>query len=86
MTAKSVDLSWFPGPDGGYNQTFSVSYRIGKMKHIDLYKEGIKDRKRTITITILMLQHDTQYEFRVFAHNKIGQSEPAVIAMKTRGK
>ena len=85
VTAKSVVLGWFPGPDGGYDQTFSVKYRMGKGTFV-LYKDGIKDTKNErITVKMSMLQPDAEYEGLVTAHNVIGDSQTTAISFTTRG-
>ena len=84
MTAKSVVLSWFPGPDGGHNQTFTVRYRKRGDEIYTLHKDGIRDSKdANITEKVTMLLPETQYEFHVTAHNLGGESEAAFIRMKT---
>ena len=86
VTAKSVALNWVPGPDGGHDQTFSVKYRQKREKEIKLYQDGIKDSKNDhITTKVSMLQSDTEYVFQVRAHTVTGDSEPAVITIKTSG-
>ena len=79
-------LSWFPGPDGGHDQTFTVRNRKRGDEIYILYKDGIRDTKHAnITEKVTMLLPETQYEFHVTAHNVVGQSEAAFIRVKTRG-
>ena len=87
VTAKSVVLSWVPGLDGGYNhnESFSVKYRLKTEMEIKLYQDGIKDSKNDhITTKVSMIQADAEYVFQVTAHTLNGDSEPAVIVIKTR--
>ena len=84
LTARSVELQWTPGPDGGHQQTFTVEYRLdgGNYK---LHRDVIRDQEDAIIERITVLNVETKYEFQVTAHNTLGASPPATVTVITRG-
>ena len=85
VTATSVTLHWFPGPDGGHQQTFSIRFRQD-LGQYSLYEGEITDSLNgSITSKVSGLSPSTLYEFLVTAHNTLGASQSALVTATTRG-
>lgn len=87
-TPNSVRLSWNPGFDGGYNQTFALT--------VYQQRTGREVKKKTLEVnemnwwlnetTISNLVPETSYLVRIQAKNKAGLSESyEELFVKTRG-
>lgn len=71
FTHDSVTLTWIPGFDGGYDQSFKVRYvRVGSSnaRYVDVFP------KNTTIFTVTQLALGTEYAFSVAAVNVIGES------------
>ena len=81
MTAVSCELTWTPGEDGGYDQSFSISYK----------KKGDSDYNNTDKLTkdsmkIEGLHKESEYSMKVVAHNEYGSTESEEVVCTTRSK
>lgn len=88
-TPNSVRLSWVPGFDGGYNQTFAITVLLQRTGREVKFKvlEANEHNWWLNETTINNLKPETSYLIRIQAKNKAGLSEVAEeIFVKTRGK
>ena len=87
VTAVSVNLTWISGFNGGFKQNFTVQYR--KMGDAAYVSDGdiVHDPgyQRLAYKFISNLTEQTQYEFRVTAHNELGSSNPYDKLFTTKG-
>ncbi|KAK3588258.1 hypothetical protein CHS0354_035633, partial [Potamilus streckersoni] len=87
ITDKSYDsitLEWIPGFWGGYTQTFTIEYRLyphGTWMYRDSIKEDTNTEKQSFTVN--GLHQKTTYEFRMYARNKVGQSNTTHVINTT---
>ena len=79
VTYKSVNLTWQPGFDGGFKQ----SYRIRMMKTgsehyftVDVRPDGATE------FEVVDLQPSTEYNFAIMAHNEKGESSYTDMSVK----
>ncbi|KAL9964644.1 hypothetical protein ACROYT_G028318 [Oculina patagonica] len=77
----SVNVSWTPGYSGGYDQVFTVHYRV-KGSGADLLEETVGHPDNNIC-TITGLYPRTEYEFTVQASNQAGKSQASVLTQVT---
>jgi hypothetical protein len=83
-TDHSVTLSWIPGFDGGYNQTFVVT--LLDQKTMRMIRTRTLDPSQTNGTTLEGLSQHTSYLIRVQAKNKAGLSGLGdEVFVKTRG-
>ena len=82
--ADSVTISWVPGFDGGYNQTFVVTMFDQKtMRLLRTRDLGPSERNQT---TVEGLSQHTSYLIRLQGKNKVGMSKSGgEVFFKTRG-
>ena len=81
----SVNVSWTPGYSGGYDQEFTIHYRV-KESNRDFVEQFVGHPDNNMH-TIPGLYPETEYEFTVQASNKRGQSQAsAPQQVKTPGK
>ncbi|CAH3167452.1 unnamed protein product [Pocillopora meandrina] len=71
----SVNVSWTPGYSGGYDQEFTIHYRV-KQSNRDFVEQFVGHPDNNMH-TIPGLYPETVYEFTVQASNKLGQSQPS---------
>ena len=83
VTYNSVNLTWTPGFDGGFNQTFKIRYqREGAISHqyVDVAPQGVT------TFEVQDLKVDTKYSISIMAFNSIGVSiytDPILVTTKS---
>lgn len=71
---NSVKIRWKPSEDDGGSPI--TSYTIEKRSISSTYWSKVEKVKNTITeCSATNLQENTEYHFRVYAENKIGESE-----------
>lgn len=71
-TDTEVTLTWDPGFDGGFNQSYTIMYfEVGRERH--LYAD-VYPTTGTTTFTVGSLRRGTLYGFRIKAYNKLGSS------------
>ena len=84
VTYNSVNLTWTPGFDGGFNQTFKIRYRregSESYHYVDVAPLGVS------TFEVQDLKVDTKYSFSILAFNSIGMSVYTTpIIVSTPGK
>ncbi|ODM93893.1 Nephrin [Orchesella cincta] len=71
FTHDSVTLTWIPGFDGGYEQSYKIRYiRVGSdnARYVEVFP------KNMTIFTVTQLALGTEYAFAVAAHNVIGES------------
>jgi len=72
FTHDSVTLTWIPGFDGGYEQSYKIRYiRLGSdnARYVEVFP------KNMTIFTVTQLTRGTKYAFAVAANNKIGESD-----------
>ena len=69
----SVIVSWTPGYSGGYDQEFTIHYRV-KQSNRDFVEQFVGHPDNNMHTTH-GLYPETVYEFSVQASNNIGQSQ-----------
>ena len=79
----SVNVSWTPGYSGGYDQEFTIHYRV-KQSNRDFVEQFVGHPDNNMH-TILGLYPETVYEFTVQASNKLGQSQPSTVNRSETG-
>ncbi|RWS31959.1 protein turtle-like protein [Leptotrombidium deliense] len=83
-SAFAATVTWQPAYDGGYEQTYTIWYRMADQgesdwKTIRVYPEG------STTFTLYNLQQDTEYEFQVYSRNILGEGLPSpIVRAKTK--
>ena len=77
----SVNISWTPGYSGGYDQVFTVHYRV-KGSDADLVEESVGNPDNNMC-TIQGLYPKTQYEFTIQASNQAGKSQASALTQVT---
>ena len=89
-SAVSVTLRWTPGRNGGYEQTFSVTYHVaGQPWPTSPQIASIPDpgEGKSLQYKVENLKHSTIYEIRVKAVNeKHSGTYSRTIQAKTRGE
>ena len=81
----SVNVSWTPGYNGGFDQEFSIHYRK-KGSSGDFTEESIGHPANNMH-TVHNLSPNTEYEFTMQASNQRGKSESsAEVQVTTPGK
>ena len=84
VTYRDVNLTWTPGFDGGFNQTFRIRYRrVGgeSFQYVDVAPQGVT------TFELQDLKVDTKYSISIMAFNSIGASSYTTpIIVSTRSK
>ena len=73
-----VNVSWTPGYSGGYDQVFTVLYRV-KGSGADLVEQFVGHPDDNIC-TIQKLFPKTEYQFTVQSANQVGKSQASVLA------
>lgn len=73
-----INISWTPGYSGGYDQVFTIHYRV-KRSGADLVEQFVGHPDNNIC-TIRGLYPKTQYEFTVQSSNQVGKSQASVLA------
>ena len=73
-----VNVSWTPGYSGGYDQVFTVLYRV-KRSGADLVEQFVGHPDDNIC-TIQRLFPKTEYQFTVQSANQAGKSQASVLA------
>lgn len=80
----NVNVTWTPGYSGGYEQTFTIYFRV-KGSDSD-FEEQYVGRPDNNMYTIQGLYLKTDYEFTVQASNKDGQSQKSTaVSVVTPG-
>ena len=69
----SVNVSWTPGYSGGYDQVFTIHYRV-KGSGTEFLEQPVGHPGNNMH-TIQGLYPETEYEFNVQASNKAGKSQ-----------
>ncbi|CAH1802732.1 unnamed protein product [Owenia fusiformis] len=85
VLAKSCTLTWGPSPDDGGTPVigYHIERRTGmSMRFTQISKELITD----MTYQVKDLIEGSDYEFRIIAENKIGQSQPSEPCPQFRAK
>ncbi len=84
VTYNSVNLTWTPGFDGGYDQTFKIRYRregAENYQYVDVHPKG------TNLYEMQDLKVDTRYTISILAFNAIGTSDyTSEIVVGTKSK
>ncbi|KAF7491097.1 Protein turtle [Sarcoptes scabiei] len=85
---SKATIRWDANYDGGHNQTFVLSFRILNLNNFDDWRTIYVPSSETGNqFTLYNLKSDTQYEFRMYAMNEIGLSDPSpVFIAKTESK
>ena len=84
-SAQAATVTWHPSYDGGYEQTYTIWYRMADQgdsdwKSIRVYPEG------STTFTLYNLVANTFYEFQVYSRNILGEGLPSpILRAKTKG-
>ena len=73
----SVDVSWTPGYSGGYDQVFTIHYRV-KGSGTDFVEQSVGHPDNNMH-TIQGLYPETEYEFLVQASNQAGTSQASAL-------
>ena len=71
VTYNSVNLTWTPGFDGGFSQTFKIRYQkegAENYQYVDVAPPGAS------SFEVQDLKVDTKYSISLMAFNKIGAS------------
>jgi hypothetical protein len=83
VTYNSVNLTWTPGFNGGFDETFKIRYRrdgAENFQYVDVAPKG------TSTYEIEDLKVDTKYSISIMAFNAVGASAytpPFIIGTKS---
>jgi len=83
-SVQAATVTWHPSYDGGYEQTYTIWYRMADhgdsdWKSIRVYPEG------STTFTLYNLAPNTFYEFQVYSRNILGEGLPSpIIRAKTK--
>lgn len=83
VTYNSVNITWTPGFDGGFAQTFKIRYQregADNYQYVDVTPEG------TNTYEVQDLKVDTKYSISIVAFNSIGASSytnPVIVGTKS---
>ena len=83
VTYNSVNLTWTPGFNGGFNQTFKIRYKregADNFQYVDVSPQG------TDTFEVQDLKVDTKYSISIMAFNSIGASAytaPIIVSTKS---
>lgn len=72
-----MTVNWAPSYNGGYEQTFHLSYRVSdqgdtEWKTIRVPSIRVSSPEITNKFSLYNLQADTEYEFQVYASNRLG--------------
>lgn len=68
-----IQVSWIPGFNGGYPQTFYVQYR--RIDDTNWETHNVSNGKQNTTTTLVSnLEPGTEYFIRMFARNEINGS------------
>ena len=84
VTYNSVNLTWTPGFDGGFDQTFKIRYRregVENYQYVDVHPSGITNYE------VQDLKVDTKYSISIMAFNSIGSSpytSPIMVGTKSK--
>lgn len=84
VSYNSVNLSWTPGFDGGFNQTFKIRYQrdgVVNFQYVDVAPYGAK------SFEVQDLKVDTKYAISIMAFNAIGASAyttPLLVSTKSK--
>ena len=70
-TTVNVNVSWTPGYDGGYPQTFKVKYRETELNGPFTTSDASNTPIRAMFV-VTELRPETEYEFRVLGSNVRG--------------
>lgn len=76
ITKESCQLSWNPSEDDGGSEI--TNYVVERREIFNNTWVPISSFVIGTSITVLKLQEDHEYEFRVFAENALGRSDPLV--------
>ena len=74
----SVNVSWTPGYSGGYEQEFTIYYRV-KGTGSDYAEQSVGHLDNNM-YTIQGLYPETEYEFIVQASNQAGNGQASALA------
>ncbi|KAH7639027.1 protein turtle [Dermatophagoides farinae] len=75
----AATIQWEPNYNGGYEQTFHLSYRISDQGDAEWKTIRVPPPETTNTFTLYNLQSDNEYEFQVYATNRLGAGQPSPI-------
>ncbi|XP_076875332.1 protein turtle homolog A isoform X2 [Brachyhypopomus gauderio] len=74
-------ISWEPGFDGGYTQTFTVWFKCVCADGEHQHWQSILASSSSPSLLVSGLLPSTEYQFSVMAHNKLGSGPFSEIAM-----
>jgi len=80
----SATLSWTPPKDTG---NCPITNYIVEMRPVGGYQWTVVNLRKTVaqpSYTVTGLKEETQYEFRVSAENKVGQSAPSEVSASAK--
>ena len=72
----SATVRWEANYNGGYEQSFHLNYRISDQGETEWKTIRVPPPESTNTFTLYNLQADTEYEFQVYASNRLGAGLP----------
>ena len=86
ITEDSITLTWRPGFNGGFQQTFVILYKT-KLDTLWLNKTVYDTGRKTMNYTLSGLSSMQEYEIEMFSKNREGTSaKTGRIQFKTKGK
>ncbi|XP_052807033.1 hemicentin-1-like isoform X2 [Mya arenaria] len=81
----SIDISWFGNFNGGFKQTFAIQTSKDGVdwNNATLLEEDVLNRREQYHQTVDKLDHTTKYYLRMYAFNKLGESEHTNVLQAT---
>ncbi|VDI57359.1 Hypothetical predicted protein [Mytilus galloprovincialis] len=85
---RYLTISWCPGYDGGYPQTFFIEYKTEyekKWRRSGRSVFALGNEKTRMTALLYAISPYTRYHVRVISKNEIGESDTTVVTVMTLG-
>ncbi|XP_054162906.1 protein turtle homolog B-like isoform X2 [Oppia nitens] len=84
-SAFAATVQWIPNYNGGYEQTYHLRYRLSDSSDSDWKTIRVPPPESLTAFTLYNLQSDAEYDFQVFASNRLGVGMTSPI-VRTRTK